>query len=473
MSLHRRDILKFLSYSMAGLATSLRPWKAYARPSEVIQRDVCVLGGGSSGTFTAVRLRDSGKSVVVLERKDRLGGHCETYTDPATGIPVDYGVVVFHNLPVVTSYFARFNVPLIALSLGGSGPTEYFDYRTGRQVVGYAPPSQAEVGQALTIYYEYLLTLKATYYDLDSGFDLPTPVPPDLLMTFGDFVKKYSLQALVSTVFMFGQGLGNLLEMPTVYVLKNFSAQVVNSIFTGQFMTVPTGNSQIYLQATQFLGDDVLFGATVQRVERHHDGVTIYADTLQGPRVIQCKKLVVTCPPTPQNLQAFELDAHEASTLGRFRSNFYWTSLVTLSGFPAGLSVANTGANTLYNLPPLPGIYSVAPTRIPGLYAIKYGSATCLDDAEVRERIVADVHRLNDSQSFPTPPRVTAFKTFSAHNPFELRVTPNEIAGGFYTALESLQGRNHTFYNGAAFHTHDSSLLWQFTNDHVLPLILA
>ena len=261
--------------------------------------------------------------------------------------------------------------------------------------------------------------------------------------------------------------------MPTVYVLKNFSAQVVRSIFTSQFMAVPTGNSQLYEKATQFLGDDVLFGATLQRVERHHHGVSLLADTPHGPREIRCKKLVVTCPPTLQNLQAFELDALEASTLSRFRSNFYWTSLVTLSGFPAGLSVANIGANTLYNLPPLPGLYAVAATRVPGLYAVKYGSATNLDDAEVRERIVADVHRLNDPQTFPTPPRVTAFETFSAHNPFELRVSSNEIAGGFYTALESLQGRNHTFYNGAAFHTHDSSLLWQFTNDHVLPLILA
>ena len=472
MSLRRRDILKFFSYSMAGLATNLRPWKAYARPCEVIERDVCVLGGGSSGTFTAVRLRDSGKSVVVLERKDRLGGHCETYTDPATGIPVDYGVVVFHNLPVVTSFFARFDVPLITLPAGG-GSNAYYDYRTGRQVAGYAPPSPAELGQAITTYYEYLLTLKATYYDLDSGFDLPLPVPPDLLLPFGDFVTKYSLQALVPTIFMFGEGLGNLLQMPTVYVLKNFSAQVVSSILAGQFLASPTGNSQVYEKATQFLGDDVLFNSTLQRVERHHDGVTIYADTLEGPRVIRCKKLVVTCPPTLQNLQAFDLDSHESSTLSRFRSNFYWTSLVTLENFPAGIEIDNRGANTLYNLPPLPAVYAVSPTQIPGLYDVKYGSPTYVSDAEVRERIIADVHRLNDPQTFPKPPRLTAFKTFSAHNPFELHVTSNEIAGGFYTALESLQGRNHTFYNGAAFHTHDSSLLWQFTNDHVLPLILA
>ena len=36
-------------------------------PDDIIIRDVCVIGGGSSGTYTATRLRDSNKSVVVLE----------------------------------------------------------------------------------------------------------------------------------------------------------------------------------------------------------------------------------------------------------------------------------------------------------------------------------------------------------------------------------------------------------------------
>ena len=38
--------------------------------------------------------------------------------------------------------------------------------------------------------------------------------------------------------------------------------------------------------------------------------------------------------------------------------------------------------------------------------------------------------------------------------------------------LNALQGRNRTFYTGAAFHTHDSSLLWQFT-EALLPRIAA
>ncbi len=475
MRFRRRSFLKFLSASAAALATTgLRRRRASASHCTVIERDVCVLGGGSSGTFSAVRLRDAGKSVVILERNGRLGGHTETYRDPATGIPTDYGVVVFHDLPVVNDYFARFGVPLIAISPSAlGGPKVNFDYRTGTQVTSYTPPGQAEVNQALGTYFGYLQQLKFTYYDLDSGFDLPEPVPPDLLLPFGEFVVKYSLQALVSMAFNFGQGMGDLLQMPTVYVLKNFSAQVLSSIFANRFMVAPYGNSGVYEAATTFLGEDVVFGADVERIERNHHGVTVRVDSPGGRREIRCQKLLVTCPPTLDNLRMMDLDAREASTFARFRSNFYWTGLIKLTGVPAGLSVENIGAATPYNLPPLPGIYQISPTRVPGLWNVKYGSATRLRDRDVKRRIVDDIERLHDSTIFPTRPRVTEFTVFSAHNPFEMRVSSDEIGAGFYTTLGSLQGRNRTFYNGAAFHTHDSGLLWQFSNDHVLPLLLA
>ncbi len=78
----------------------------------VLERDVCVIGGGASGTYSAVRLRDAGRSVVVVDRKPYLGGHTETYRDPATGTTAELGVMIFHDVPVVTEYFARFGVAL-------------------------------------------------------------------------------------------------------------------------------------------------------------------------------------------------------------------------------------------------------------------------------------------------------------------------------------------------------------------------
>jgi NADPH-dependent glutamate synthase beta subunit-like oxidoreductase len=39
-----------------------------------LERDVCIIGGGSSGTYAAVRLQQLGKSVALIEQKPRLGG---------------------------------------------------------------------------------------------------------------------------------------------------------------------------------------------------------------------------------------------------------------------------------------------------------------------------------------------------------------------------------------------------------------
>jgi hypothetical protein len=55
---------------------------------------------------------------------------------------------------------------------------------------------------------------------------------------------------------------------------------------------------------------------------------------------------------------------------------------------------------------------------------------------------------------------------------FQLGVTGAQIAGGYHRVLNSLQGRNNTFYNSATFQTNDSSLIWQFT-EGLLPQIVS
>jgi monoamine oxidase len=55
-----------------------------------LEVDVCVVGAGYAGLTAAWRLRQAGKSVVVLEARDRVGGR--VWTDrPADGSLVDRG----------------------------------------------------------------------------------------------------------------------------------------------------------------------------------------------------------------------------------------------------------------------------------------------------------------------------------------------------------------------------------------------
>src|SRR3712207_1158099 len=123
----RKRMLGLMGATAAGsVAASLSSSGASASSSTadpagvgVIRRDVCVIGGGSAGTYAAVRLGDLGRSVVVVEKQDRLGGHTETYHDPETGGTVDIGVIVFENNPLVRAHFDRFGVALEPASFGG------------------------------------------------------------------------------------------------------------------------------------------------------------------------------------------------------------------------------------------------------------------------------------------------------------------------------------------------------------------
>jgi hypothetical protein len=459
MQLTRRTALGVLAGSGVA-AVAGAPAAAAGTAPQVIRRDVCVIGGGSSGTYTAVRLRDLGRSVVVVESQDRLGGHCETFHDPVTGGTTDIGVIVFHDLPVVRDYFARFDVPLVGF--GGFRETPiYVDYRTGKVVPGYAPPAPV----ALPVY----LGLLQQHPYLAAGFDLPDPVPPELLMPFGDLVEQAGLQSIVQLVFGFSQGIGDLLRQPVLYVMKLIGLGVIQNVLANSFLTTARqNNSELYERATAFLSEDVLLSTRVLSVHRSAAGVRVHVQTPRGPRIVHCDKLVVTAPPVPRTFAGFDLDSVERQLFARFRSGAYWTAVARLSGVPPELSVVNVGAGTRYNLPPLPGIYSVTPTGIPDLWHVKYGSAVPLPEHQVRRNIAADIRRIAAAGTLPVT--LDGLEIFKAHVPFELTVGTADIAGGFYRELNALQGRNHTYYNGAAFHTHDSSSLWQFT-ESLLPTI--
>ncbi|KAL1622612.1 hypothetical protein SLS56_008659 [Neofusicoccum ribis] len=437
---------------------------------EVITRDVAIVGGGSTGTYAAIKLRDLNYTVSVVERQGRLGGHTETYIDPSTNTPIDYGVVVWHDLDIVRSYFARFGIPLT--KAGSFGPESlYFDFSTGE----HSNYSDSDPTTALAAYEEQV----EKYPYLEDGFDIPYPVPEDLLLPFKDFVDKYGLDNILMTIFLIGQGLGDILRLPTIYIMKIVGLDTLRNIRNGFLTTLRGNNSEIYSLARAELGPDVHLHSTVLSTSRTSTSTRLLIRTPSGPKVILAKQLLLTIPPTPTNLRPFALDARERALFSQFKHSYYLTGLLTGTGLPPNATLSNVDTARPFALPALPAAYYFAPTRVAGTLDVKFGApigasadpSGAAPAAAVRASIVATAERLRAANGWGADGESPAFVAFSDHSPFEMVVGADAVAGGFYRRLGALQGYRGVWWTGAAWHTHDSSLLWRFTEGVVERLV--
>ena len=219
--------------------------------------------------------------------------------------------------------------------------------------------------------------------------------------------------------------------------------------------------------------NSLLLSSYIVSVERNcnSDGTSnIVVQTPAGKKLIRAKKIVVAIPPRISNFNGWDLDSSERDVFSTYRNEAYYTGLLTNTGFPDSFSVANVGANTPYNLPVLPGMYGFSATAQPGLIDIKYASPFEQDDSVVKHNVLAALGNLKIPGLETTPSKVD-FAAFSAHVPFFEHVTAEEIKGGFYRRANALQGHRGVWYTGAAWETHDSSMIWNFT-ETILPSIL-
>src|SRR5512146_2768941 len=65
--------------------------------SSVDHQDVIVIGAGAAGLAAAAALARSGRSVLVLEARDRVGGRVWTRLEPALAAPVELGAEFIHG----------------------------------------------------------------------------------------------------------------------------------------------------------------------------------------------------------------------------------------------------------------------------------------------------------------------------------------------------------------------------------------
>jgi hypothetical protein len=161
-----------------------------------ITRDICVIGGGSGGTFSAIRLAQQGISIIVIEKQAVLGDHTNTYVDPVTQKPTDYGVNAWEDIRTIQNYISYLDIKLQTMNALAPSPfnNSFADFALGTAILNVPA---VDPTPALASYLDQF----ARYPFPMNGYDLSSPIPPDLLILFGEFINKYSLDALVYLIF--------------------------------------------------------------------------------------------------------------------------------------------------------------------------------------------------------------------------------------------------------------------------------
>src|SRR6185436_15761307 len=80
--------------------------------------DVAIVGAGAAGLMAARELRRRGRSVVVLEARDRIGGRVFTVEDPQLPVAVELGAEFVHgDAPLTHALLAE--AGLVAYDVAG------------------------------------------------------------------------------------------------------------------------------------------------------------------------------------------------------------------------------------------------------------------------------------------------------------------------------------------------------------------
>ncbi|KAJ0126144.1 Uncharacterized protein HZ326_30755, partial [Fusarium oxysporum f. sp. albedinis] len=209
--------MKFYN-NLFALASCLSPVCVVAITKNV-HVDVAVIGGGSSGIHAAVNLKDAGAAVAVIEKKDQIGGHAETYINPETKIPANIGVVLFENTNTVQKYLARLGVAVAKHNPFKATPsTKMYDFTLGVPVPAQDEAEAAATKKAMAAAMQtYSQNVLSKYPWIDQGYRVPDPVPEELLLPFGQFAQQNNFSAILPLISQLNWYPGNITTIPTLY----------------------------------------------------------------------------------------------------------------------------------------------------------------------------------------------------------------------------------------------------------------
>lgn len=260
--------------------------------------EVVVVGAGLAGLTAARRLRQAGRTVVVLEARDRVGGRTLNHTF-ADGTVVELGGQwVGPTQDAVLGLAEELNL--------GTFPT----YEAGEHLMGTDGGIRRWEGETFGLDEETLIDVSATQaaleelaaaVPLDAPWDAPGASALDAQTLESWLMANVKTQqglrfwrVLVPALFSAPADQMSLLHF-LFYV--HSGGMVDRLVATGggaQDSRIEGGSQAIALRAAEELGDAVCMGCPVHRIRQDRDGVEVHHE--RGS--VRAQRVIVAVPPT-------------------------------------------------------------------------------------------------------------------------------------------------------------------------------
>ncbi|KAG7406965.1 Beta-cyclopiazonate dehydrogenase [Fusarium oxysporum f. sp. rapae] len=450
---------------------------ALATPKQdTLEVDVAIVGGGATGAYAAVRLReDYGKKVVVIEKQNRLGGHVHAYKPSANARPINYGVQAYLDRKTTKAFFKRFNVGLISPDLISSAEllftTKDVDFSTGKKV----DPDYGAINSTVALAAYAALAAKYQPW-FENGYFKKGEVPEDLLLPFGEFLEKYQLGSALSILRTL-IWLSDATHTPTWNVMAVVGEPQLAAFGFG--LTGPTfkwpstySSETLYDRVYDLIKDDVLLESTVAWSKRTSQGSELVVQTPSGKKTIKAKKVLFAATPSPDNVGSWDLDTKEKSLFSKFSWETLYVGVVGKTSLPKDVTgISNTADNaTNFYLPR--GNFVDAYTRAgeQDLWTTRVLGQANLTAQKAKALIKQVFTNIDKAGTYDvTTPDIVAFASHGLTVP---KVCAQELEGGFYNKIYALQGQRNTFWTGLTWAPDYTPILWDFT-EKLFPQILS
>ena len=267
--------------------------------------DVVVVGAGISGLVAARQVARSGRSVLVVEARDRVGGRVLNHELRSGGVIESGGAFVGPTQNHIVALADELGVPTFA---------EYNDGRSvysssgplGRQeYVGTVPPDPLILPDAGTLITQ--LDLWASEIDVAAPWKHPRAREWDSL-TLGEYIRSHTINP---------EGISNLIkawtqpgfgadpdQLSLLFVIHYLAcsgdednagtfernSETANGAQERRFVG---GSQLIPLRLAGQLGAQVALGAAVTRIDQDSQGAVVR--TARGP--VACQRVIVAVPP--------------------------------------------------------------------------------------------------------------------------------------------------------------------------------